>query len=165
MLKRFSTGACALLLSFSSVSTPAYAARDVDLLAFALGYFDANDDESAIDFRAEIRFGKPIIADLKTWIGVEATSDGGLYGAGGLLYDWEFADECYFVPSWGVGLYSDGGGKDLGHTVQFRTQLEFQYEFADYSRISLAASHISNADLAHRNPGTEIVSVYYSIPF
>ncbi len=136
-----------------------------DLLAFAIGYYDIHDDKEAADFRIEYRFGEPIIYELRTWLGLEVTSDGAVFGLGGLLYDFEFADKYHFVPSFGTGLYADGGGKDLGNTVQFRTQLELQYEFDNKNHISIAASHISNADLGDFNPGSEVISVYYSIPF
>jgi hypothetical protein len=68
------------------------------------------------------------------------------------------------TPSFGVGAYSDGDGKDLGNTVEFRSQIEGGYRFDDRSRLTLALSHISNASLGDRNPGVNILSVYYHIP-
>ncbi|MBO6784517.1 MAG: acyloxyacyl hydrolase, partial [Alphaproteobacteria bacterium] len=60
--------------------------------------------------------------------------------------------------------YADGNGKDLGHTIEFRSQLEIGYRFDDRSRLSFAVSHISNASLGDSNPGTEIATIYYHIP-
>jgi hypothetical protein len=146
------------------ISRQAFSSSNIDLLSYALGAYDINDDQEAADIRFEYRFGRPLILDFKPWLGAEITTKGGLYGAGGILYDWQVIDNFYIVPSIGAGLYSDGGGKDLGHTLQFRTQLEIQYELEDNSRFSLAYSHISNASLSDRNPGAEIFSLYYHMP-
>ncbi len=159
--------ASALLLAAVTVAafpSPAISNSDKDMLAFSLGYFDAFDDNEAFDARLEYRFGRPLIYDIRPWLGIEITSDGAAYGAGGLRYDWNFADNFYIVPSLGAGIFSDGGGKDLGTTLQFRTQIEFQIELKDASRFSFAFSHISNCHLSDDNPGTEILSLYYSIP-
>ncbi len=101
----------------------------------------------------------------KPWLGIEATTDQAIYGLGGILVDLYFGRRWVFTPSFGAGAYSDGNGKDLGHTVEFRSQLEFGYRFDDRSRLSMAVSHISNAGLGDSNPGTEIATIYYHIPF
>ncbi len=164
-MKHTFLAASALIPLLAFTPAPAKASVDVDLLSIALGIFDANDDDGAADFRLEYRFARPLIWDISPWLGLEVTSDGGLYGAGGLLYDWEFTEDWHFTPSFGIGLFSDGGGKDLGGTVEFRSQLELGYEFENGYRLSVAGSHISNAGLDDRNPGTEVVSFYLHIPF
>jgi lipid A 3-O-deacylase len=80
------------------------------------------------------------------------------------LGDWRIGERFLITPSFGAGLYHDGGGKNLGHTIEFRSQLEIGYEFDDKSRIGLAGGHISNAALSDRNPGTEIINLYYHQP-
>ena len=77
----------------------ARAGTDVDLLSFGVGYYDISDDEGAADFRVEYRSGTPLIWDIKPWLGVEVTSDGAAYGVGGLLLDWEVAEDIYIVPA------------------------------------------------------------------
>ena len=67
-------------------------------------------------------------------------------------------------PGAGVGAYSEGNGKDLGHAIEFRTQVEFARRLRNDARIAIALSHISNASLGDENPGAEILSLYYSIP-
>jgi hypothetical protein len=69
-----------------------------------------------------------------------------------------------FTPGVGVGPFDAGSGKDLGHPVQFRTQLEFARRFSGDNRFAFALSHISNAGVGDTNPGTEVLSIYYSIP-
>lgn len=147
-------------------SVPASAQEDdyQDLVSFGIGYYDISDNEEAVDFRAEYRWDRPLVWLLKPWAGAEVTSDGAIYGAGGVLIDWRLVDNIVLTPSFGAGLYADGGGKDLGHTVEFRSQVELGYEMDDNRKISLGFSHISNASMSDRNPGTEVLSLYYHLP-
>lgn len=156
--------ACA---AFLSAQPTAHAdTNNIDMMAFAVGYYDIMDDDGdeAVDLRAEVRFATPLIWEIRPWVGVEATTDGAFYGALGLLYDFEFAEDWYLTPSFGAGLYADGDGKDLGEAVEFRTQIELGHEFANDTRVSLAFSHISNAGLGDDNPGTEVLGVYVAFP-
>lgn len=158
--------------------------ESVDLISVGLGYFDQsfldpefiwfdNPDkgpfEEAVDFRLEYRFGKSLVpftepyAQIKPWVGAEATSDGALYGAGGILIDIPVGS-FVFTPSLGAGLYSEGGGKELGSIIEFRSQLEVGYEFDNNSRFGVTYSHISNAGISETNPGTNLIVVYYHIP-
>ena len=66
--------------------------------------------------------------------------------------------------SLGAGYYEEGDGKDLGHELEFRSQIEIAYRFDDRSRLGLAVSHTSNASIADTNPGSESAILYYSVP-
>ena len=145
--------------------TPVVMADDPDFLALGGGWYDWNDNEDAFDFRAEYRSDYKMLGIAKPWVGIEASSDSAIYAVGGVLVDLYFGRRWVFTPSFGAGVYGDGSGKDLGHMVEFRSQLEFGYRFDNRSRVSLAVSHISNAGLGDSNPGTEIATIYYNIPF
>ena len=135
-----------------------------DLIALGLGYYDINQqDDAAADFRLEYR-AAPALWKIRPWAGLEATSDGAVYGLGGILLDFELGPRIAVTPGFGVGAYHDGGGKDLGSVLEFRSQIELAYRFHDRSRLALAFSHISNASVASRNPGTEILTLYYMVP-
>jgi hypothetical protein len=157
--------ALAAALAALPLASPAWAAeQEPALVALGLGYYDINlRDDEAVDFRLEYR---PDLAlwVIKPWVGLEATSDGALYGLGGLLADIALGPSVRLTPSIGVGAYHDGGGKDLGHTVEFRSQVELSYRFEGGRRLGLAFGHISNASLGKDNPGTEILTLYYMIP-
>ena len=56
-------------------------------------------------------------------------------------------------------------GKNLGNDLQFRTTLELNYKFENHNRIGLSLGHISNANLGDKNPGVEIISLSYQIPY
>ena len=116
------------------------------------------------DFRIEYRPEWKFLWELKPWVGFEVTSDGVLYGAGGILLDVSLGRRLVLTPSFGVGLYADGGGKDLGNTIEFRTQIELGYRLDEGARLGVAFGHISNANLSDVNPGTEVVAIYYHMP-
>ena len=92
------------------------------------------------------------------------TTDGALYGFVGAGLELPLGERISLTPNLAAGLYSDGGGKDLGYAVEFRSGAEIAYELDDSSRIGLAFHHISNASLADTNPGAETVVLYYSVP-
>jgi hypothetical protein len=157
-----------LLLSIAlpaSAQDPAAGNDDPALLSLGVGWFDLLKQENqAADFRLEYRSDLALWF-IKPWIGMELTSDGAVYGAGGLLLDFVLGDHVYISPSVGVGAYARGNGRDLGSTVEFRSQFELGYRFDNRARLGVAFGHISNASISDRNPGTEILTLYLSIPF
>ena len=163
-------GAFGLILGLAvgSIGVPvgsAHAAEDDPAyISLGVGYYDVwqRDDEAA-DFRLEYRHDQGIWV-VKPWLGVEVTTDGAVYGVGGLLFDFVIADRLAVTPSFGVGAYHDGDGRDLGHVVEFRSQIEVGYRFENRSRLGVAVGHISNASIGDDNPGTEILTVYYHLP-
>ena len=57
------------------------------------------------------------------------------------------------TPSFTPGLYSEGDGKDLGHVIEFKTEIQITYEISSNSEIGMSYNHISNASLGDKNPG------------
>ena len=132
-------------------------------ISFGLGYFDINDNKSTAEFRIERRMNKSLWM-AQPFVGVMASGDAAIYGYGGIAFDWMLSN-LILTPSFAVGGYLDGDGKDLGHTIEFRSALEIAYQFSDRHRLGLMFYHLSNASLADNNPGTEVLSLSYSIPF
>ncbi|MGB0719066.1 MAG: acyloxyacyl hydrolase [Bdellovibrionales bacterium] len=170
-----------LLLSATIIATsvcfPAYAQDrnpDTSYISGGIGRYDAfraagiydNIDFAATDFRIEYR-SKDIgwIYGIKPWAGFEITSDSSKWAGIGVLYDWYTSENFILTPNVGVGLYDEGNsGLDLDGAMEFRLQLEGSYEFENNHRLGLSIGHISNAGTADRNPGTEIVNLYYHVP-
>ena len=59
----------------------------------------------------------------------------------------------------------DESNNVLSNEIEFRTTLEISYEMQNKNRIGLSFSHISNANLGNKNPGVEIISLSYQIPY
>ena len=152
---------------------------------FGIGLYDIKFDGSATnqasDLRYEKRFDNSLVEigpesenffDLKPFIGLETTTDSAVYILGGIYLEDNLGtlfvgEESNFVftPSFGAGFYDDGDGKKLGNDIQFRTTFEFSYELKNKNRIGISYGHISNANLGDKNPGVEILSLSYQVPF
>ncbi len=143
--------------------------------------FDGSEKNQATDFRYEYRLDKSLFDIgpkednfffLKPFFGVEYTNDSASYFLSGIYFEDNLGElfegnksKLYFTPSFGVGIYDDGSGKKLGNDVQFRTTLEVSYELKNKNRIGISLGHISNANLGDKNPGVEILSFSYQIPY
>ncbi len=143
--------------------------------------FDGSEDKSTTDFRYERRFDKTIIDIgpeddnfffLKPFIGIEYTGDSASYILTGIYLEDNLGQlfkgeqtKMMFTPSIGFGYYDDGSGKNLGNDLQFRTTLELSYKLKNENRIGISIGHISNANLGDKNPGAEIISLTYQVPY
>ena len=63
-------------------------------------------------------------------------------------------DEAFkFTPSFTPGLYFEGDGKDLGHIVEFKSEIQLSVDLLKNSHLGVSYNHISNASLGDKNPG------------
>ena len=143
--------------------------------------FDGSEKNQAADFRYEYRSDKSLLDIgpeednfffLKPFFGVEYTNDSASYILSGIYFEDNLGElfegdknKFYFTPSFGAGIYNDGSGKKLGNDLQFRTAIEISYELKNKNRIGISFSHISNANLGDKNPGVEVLSFSYHIPY
>ena len=137
--------------------------KSPSFLTAATGYFDINDNEGAVELRLEWK-GRRFFEKVSPLLGLMGSSDGAIYGYSGLAYDISLDSNLFFTPSFAFGAYTDGDGKNLGSTIEFRSAIEFSYRFRDHSRIGVMVYHLSNAGISNKNPGTEILSFGYTIP-
>ena len=143
--------------------------------------FDGSEQNQALDLRYEYRSNDSLLNIgpeednfffLKPFFGIEYTNDSASYFLTGIYVEDNLGElfqgkknKLYFTPSFGAGIYDDGSGKKLGNDIQFRTSLEVSYELNNNNRIGISFSHISNANLGDKNPGVEILSFSYHIPY
>ena len=152
---------------------------------FGLGVYDikldGSENNQATDFRYEFRSDYSLLDIgpeednfffLKPFFGVEYTNDSASYFLTGIYFEDNLGElfegnksKYYFTPSFGAGFYDDGSGKKLGNSLQFRTSFEVSYELKNKNRIGISLSHISNANLGDKNPGVEIISFSYHVPY
>ena len=57
------------------------------------------------------------------------------------------------TPSFSPGLYSMGDGKDLGHPLEFKSEVQFSYLPSENTSFGVSYNHVSNASLGNKNPG------------
>ena len=152
---------------------------------FGFGYYDLKLDGSsnneALDYRYERRFDYSLFEigpssyeffNLKPFAGIEGTSDSAYFLIAGVYLDDNAgtlligeSSNFLFTPSFGIGYYEDGDGKELGNSIEFRTTLEISYQLKNNNRIGLSLGHISNANLGANNPGVEILSLSYQVAY
>jgi hypothetical protein len=160
---RFGTAAAAALVAALALGTTARAEDTKGLLAFGVGAFDFDHNNTAAEFRGEYRFANGFYF-IKPLVGAFGTTDGSVYVYGGLRADFIFFEHYVVMPTAAVGYYDRGSGKDLGSHVEFKTGLELAYRFDNAMRIGVAFDHISNAGLTKRNPGEENLLLMLSVP-
>ncbi|MDA0304919.1 MAG: acyloxyacyl hydrolase [Proteobacteria bacterium] len=168
MLKRFYFNFVVIFAATTAaIAVPSVPARadDPAMLSFGVGAFDFNrqKDQGAefrLDYRSDYKLGpfKPFltaagVSNAMSFVGVGVLID--------VYFGKRFVVTPSFAPTWWQGKTDD---LDLGHALEFRSQLEFAYRFDDRSRLGLAVSHSSNASLGDTNPGTETILVNYSVP-
>lgn len=157
----------AVLFVIALTTAPNARADDPDFVSFSVGAFDFNrQKDQGVELRAEYRSDYKIpLIQAKPFVAAAGATSGHYFVGAGILWDVFFGKRMVLTPSFAPHLYAGGDSKlDLGHALEFRSQLEFAYRFDDRSRLGLAVSHYSNASLADKNPGTETLSLYYSIP-
>ena len=57
------------------------------------------------------------------------------------------------IPSFTPGIYEQGDGKDLGHIVEFKSEVQFSLDLPKDSQFGFSYNHLSNASLGNKNPG------------
>lgn len=132
-------------------------------LSFAGGAFDVNDDFTVFEGRMEYRSNwRPLY--VAPFAGIMANYDEAFYAYGGVYLDLFLGERLVLTPSFAVGAYGKGSSKDLGSSVEFRSQLELSVRLDNRIRLGVAVSHMSNAGLNDVNPGTESIVFTYSVP-
>ena len=61
--------------------------------------------------------------------------------------------EMMFTPSFAPGLYHEGDGKDLGHVLEFKSEVQLSYISSENTSFGVSYNHVSNASLGDKNPG------------
>ena len=57
------------------------------------------------------------------------------------------------IPSFTPGFYEAGDGKDLGHMLEFKSEVQLSLDLPKDSQFGFSYNHLSNASLGDKNPG------------
>ena len=101
---------------------------------------------------------------LHTLLGFNLTTDESVFGYFGLAYDLSLGDKYKATPSFSVGGYSRGNGKDLGSWVMFRPSFELSRAYTNHFRFGLNYSYLSNFGISNTNPGSHNLTLVLGIP-
>ncbi|MDC0851351.1 acyloxyacyl hydrolase, partial [Candidatus Pelagibacter sp.] len=57
------------------------------------------------------------------------------------------------TPSFMPGLYHEGDGKDLGHIIEFKSEVQLSLDLSQSTELGFSYNHLSNASIGDKNPG------------
>jgi lipid A 3-O-deacylase len=92
------------------------------------------------------------LGNLSPITGAMMTADSATYVYTGVQAQYELG-KLNLTPSFTPGLYGAGDGKDLGHMVEFKSEVQVSLDLFTNSELGFSYNHISNASLGDKNPG------------
>ena len=92
------------------------------------------------------------LGNISPITGALVTADSAAYIYTGVQAQYKLG-KINFTPSFAPGLYSKGDGKDLGHILEFKSELQISVDFVSNSQLGFSYNHLSNASLGTKNPG------------
>ena len=148
-----------LFFIFCSFSTSAEELNNNQNTEFNVytGVFDFSDDGKKSNLFGFQHQNENLNRD--TFLGNLSPITGGLITADNAAYIYTGVQAQYkigalnFTPSFTPGLYHEGDGKDLGHVIEFKSELQFSFDLSNNSLLGFSYNHISNASLGDKNPG------------
>ena len=57
------------------------------------------------------------------------------------------------TPHARFSYHSQGDGKDLGHPLEFKSEVQLSMDLGDTTNFGMSYNHVSNASLGDKNPG------------
>ena len=124
---------------------------------FYSGMFDFSDNgkKSAIigmQHQNENLTRKSFLGTLSPITGAMITADNAIYFYTGIQAQYKIG-KINLTPSFTPGIYEKGNGKDLGHVVEFKSEVQLSLNLFENSQFGMSYNHISNASLGDKNPG------------
>ena len=124
---------------------------------FYSGMFDFSDNgkKSAIigmQHQNENLTRKSFLGTLSPITGAMITADNAVYFYTGIQAQYKIG-KINLTPSFTPGIYGKGNGKDLGHVVEFKSEVQLSLNLFENSQFGMSYNHISNASLGEKNPG------------
>ena len=121
------------------------------------GLFDFSDDgkrSQIIGFQHqnENLIRESFLGTLSPVTGALITQDSASYLYTGVQAMYKVGN-INITPSFTPGVYNQGDGKDLGHIVEFKSEVQLSLDLPKESQFGFSYNHISNASLGDKNPG------------
>ena len=145
-----------ILLNISVVADEKTLENNTEL-SFYTGMFDFSDDgkkSSLIGFQHqnENLNRDTFLGNLSPITGAMITADNATYFYTGVQAQYKIG-VLNFTPSFTPGYYKEGDGKDLGHALEFKSEIQLSLELPKDSQLGFSYNHLSNASLGDKNPG------------
>ena len=144
------------LFSFVSIAEEMKFENDTELNIYT-GMFDFSDDgkrSSLIGFQHqnENLNRNTFLGNLSPVTGLMITADNASYVYTGVQAQYKLGS-INITPSFAPGYYNEGNGKDLGHALEFKSEVQLSVDLPKDSQLGFSYNHLSNASLGKKNPG------------
>ena len=126
-------------------------------LNFFTGNFDFSDDKQkailmGFQHQDQSLYRNTFLGNISPITGGFITENSAAYIYTGIEWNVDLGG-MIFTPSFAPGLYHEGDGKDLGHVLEFKSEVQLSYETSEKSSFGVSYNHVSNASLGNKNPG------------
>ena len=130
---------------------------DSTKLNFYTGMFDFSDDGKkselfGVQHQNEDLNRDTFLGNLSPVTGAMMTAHNASYFYTGVQAQYKIGN-LNFNPSFAPGYYNEGDGKDLGHALEFKSEVQLSMNLPKDSFIGVSYNHLSNASLGSKNPG------------
>ena len=121
------------------------------------GMFDFSDDGKrsnliGIQHQNEDLNRNTFLGNLSPITGAMITADNASYFYTGVQANYKMGS-LNVIPSFTPGYYNQGDGKDLGHALEFKSEVQLSLDLPKDSQFGFSYNHLSNASLGDKNPG------------
>ena len=124
---------------------------------FYTGMFDFSDDGKratiyGIEHQNENLYRDTIFGRISPVTGAMITADSATYVYTGIETNYSLGI-LNVTPSFTPGWYRQGDGKDLGHPIEFKSEVQLSLDLSEGTNLGMSYNHVSNASLGDKNPG------------
>ena len=146
-----------MCLSYFSFSNAEEIKSNETELNFFTGMFDFSDHKQkagiiGIQHQNDDLFRNSFLGRLSPITGGFLTENNAYYLYTGAQAEYDLGIFT-ITPSFAPGYYSSGDGKDLGHSLEFKSEVQMSLNLSNSTEFGMSYNHISNASLGDKNPG------------
>jgi len=146
-----------LIYPYSVNANDGVLSKSDNVLSVYSGMFDFSDEGKkstliGIQHQNENLNRDTFFGNLSPITGALITADNAGYIYTGVQLQYKLGN-LNITPSFTPGLYHEGDGKDLGHLLEFKSEVQISLDIFKNSELGFSYNHISNASLGDKNPG------------
>tara|TARA_B100001105_G_scaffold112721_1_gene90426 strand:+ start:789 stop:1307 length:519 start_codon:yes stop_codon:yes gene_type:complete len=146
----------ALFITYSFAEEKIVNEKNTEINVYS-GMFDFSDDGAkstlfGFQHQNEELKRNSFLGTLSPITGGMLTADNAVYLYTGVQADYDIG-LLKLTPSFTPGIYNQGNGKDLGHIIEFKSEIRLSMDLSKNSMFGMSYNHISNASLGSKNPG------------
>ncbi len=126
-------------------------------LKFYTGTFDFSDEGArsqlfGVQHQNSNLYRDTFLGEVSPITGAMVTSNNAVYLYSGIEANYSVG-LINITPSFTPGYYNQGDGKDLGHGLEFKSEVQLSFDLGESTNLGMSYNHVSNASLGDKNPG------------